>query len=285
MSDYDIPPTIDDPVVSTSSTTATKPRRKRKKKKKKKKTAVSEPSIDNDSSDDDDDDGDFGIVINNKDNVNSNHKTTRNKTKTASNISTPQELLRRRLIEIDGYEATQVDQAMEDMWDKGIRYDEYDSVVHYLSQLLYMSQQLQLLQTSDGHGICGTTTACTASYSNSVLTASTQEAEEEEKDSTAMRLDDDGQLLQDGFLETTTDPTNVEETINDAQEDGKEEEQCEREDDEESAAPTPQQSVTMMMKLETVAGFENLTDAIFALGQWVKRAAKDEEVRNIPRAL
>jgi hypothetical protein len=34
-----------------------------------------------------------------------------------------------------------------------------------------------------------------------------------------------------------------------------------------------------MMKLDTVAGFENLNDAIFALGQWVKQAAKEEEVR------
>jgi hypothetical protein len=288
MPDYDIPPTINGSVVSTSSgTTATKPRRKRKKKKK---TAVSEPFIDNDCSDDDDD-GDFGVVIHNKDNTNS-------KSKTASNISTPQELLRRRLIEIDGYEATQVEQAMEDMWDKGMPYDEYDSVVLYLSQLSYMSRQLQLSQTSDGDDICGTTAASMGaySYSNSVLTASTKEAEEEETDFTATRLDADyddadDRLLQDDFLEPTTNPINVEETVNDAQDDGNEEEPqqeqqyCEKGDDEESAIPTPKQPVTMMTKLEMVAGFENLTDAIFALGQWVKQAAKDEEVRNLPRAL
>ena len=37
--------------------------------------------------------------------------------------------------------------------------------------------------------------------------------------------------------------------------------------------------MTMIEKLDMVADFENLNDAVFALTEWVSKAAKPQEVR------
>lgn len=39
--------------------------------------------------------------------------------------------------------------------------------------------------------------------------------------------------------------------------------------------------MTMEQKLETVAGFENMTDAIFALTEWISKAAKPRDVSEV----
>ena len=48
---------------------------------------------------------------------------------------------------------------------------------------------------------------------------------------------------------------------------------------------SPKRPTSMASKLDVVAGFENLTDAAFALTEWVVKAAKPEEVSvdNIPQ--
>ena len=48
-------------------------------------------------------------------------------------LLTPQEALRQSLLS-KGFTANEIDLAMEEMWDKGLPYDEYDSVMKYLER-------------------------------------------------------------------------------------------------------------------------------------------------------
>jgi len=251
----------------------TKPRRRRRKKKKKKKPASEPISSDEES-------GDFGIPIQKELNTTKKSSGPRNNAPSGvSNMSTPQEVIRRRLIENDGYEASQVEQAMEEMWDKGLSFDEYESVVRYL-------------RSGDGKALYGAATASTAS--NSVLSVSTNDAEEymaeisshslneslegpEEKEN--LDIDDtseDIRFAQDDSLQDNCEEKNEEEIEEEAVE-----EENEKELEEEAPVRKP---VTMAMKLDTVALFENLTDAIYALTEWVKKAARKEEFEIFCRA-
>lgn len=47
-------------------------------------------------------------------------------------LSSPQEILRHRLIETDGYEARRVDKVMEQMWEKELPFDDYEFVLRCL---------------------------------------------------------------------------------------------------------------------------------------------------------
>jgi len=252
-------------------------RRKRRKRKKKKKTSSGQSTVlrsdDGDYSSEDDDSDNFvrTIAVKNGNNDSRKNKTNKNNLignapSGASNLSTPQEILRRKLIESDGYEGSQIDQAMEEMWEKGMAYDEYESVINYLQV-----------------GVCGTT-ASTAS--NSVISVSTkaeegnEEADTTETQNRAFRL-----------LETTHNGEDTKVLATKKSDDGgtqienDDEEECDsviEESTESSTNPSP--STSIMKKLDIVAGFENLTDAIFALTQWVEQAASDEEIDLFCRA-
>lgn len=241
----------------------TKPRRRRKKKKKKKKPASKKLA-----SDSSDESVDFGIPIHKE-----HHITNRGQRNSApsSHISTPQEVLRRRLIENDGYEASQVEQAMEEMWDKGLSFDEHDSVIRFLRSE----------KTLYGAGTCASTA------SNSVLTVSTNEFEVDMADHSSHFLNESLEEPEEKGEETTLSfaaangdiPIHLDERLenNEDFEKAEEEEENEKEPEEEAApAKTP---ATIAMKLDTVASFENLTDAIFALTEWVKKAASKDDVR------
>jgi len=253
-----------------------KPRRKRRKKKKKKSRASENSantktcSDDDDSDDDDDVGGSFiNTIASKKANSNSNI------------ISTQQELLLRRLSETDGYEVTLVEQAMEEMWNKRMRFDEYDYVLKYLQ---------------GGVGMCGTT-ASTASIS--------VEESDEEMDYVATSIlhlnpIDPSSSYGDLVLQTEENVEETTVTMNgdiDFTHGEEDEEDCERKNEESveqiptststptpTPTPTPPPPATMMEKLDTVAGFGNLTDAIFALTQWVKLAANEKEIELFCRA-
>jgi len=49
-------------------------------------------------------------------------------------------------------------------------------------------------------------------------------------------------------------------------------------DNEDVAASTPEQTMDLISKLEVVSDFENLQDALFALSEWVNKAAKSHEL-------
>jgi hypothetical protein len=52
--------------------------------------------------------------------------------KESQNALNPAVLLRRQLIEKEGFDEGQIDKAMEEMWDQQLPYDEYESVLKYL---------------------------------------------------------------------------------------------------------------------------------------------------------
>lgn len=271
-SSLEVPRSTEGVVLNDNKSANTKPRRRRKKNKKKKKKHASE------SISSDEESGDFGITIQKELNTTKKSSGRRhNGPSWASNISTPQEVLRRRLIENDGYEASQVEQAMEEMWDKGLSFDEYESVILYL-------------QSGDGKTLCGSATASTAS--NSVLSVSTIVCEEHMAEISSHCLKE---RLEEPEGRETVEIVDTSEGIfvlqDDCEEKKAEEEQqqieeasADKENEKETAdkAEAPvRKTVTMAMKLDTVASFENLTDAIYALTEWVKKAASKEEVRKI----
>ena len=149
---------------------------------------------------------------------------------------------------------------MEEMWEKGMPYDEYESVISFLQK-----------------GSCATT-ASTSSNSD------ISEEISDDVDFATTELTSNVELDLEGETNTyeESESSNNEDNIN-TQEDDEEEEVDgkEEQDNEESSEPaTTRPRPTMIMKLDTVAGFENLTDAVFALTQWVKQAASEEEVRS-----
>ncbi len=264
-SSMEVPRSIEGVVLSPIRS-ANKTRKKRKKKKKKKKRPNSDPISSDDES------VDFGLPILYESNTANSFNPKRNASTSESHISTPQEVLRRRLIEKDGYEAAQIDQAMEEMWERGMQFDEYESVVCYLQ-----SGYTQML--------CEAATASTTSTSGLSISMTT---EEEEVDLASQSHNETFSLEEsiekdEGVATTVASNGGIPTVIEDKD--------CEREKDHEEEAKDQQQQATeeeyieeptrptMATKLDTVASFENLTDAIFALTQWVKKAASDEEVR------
>jgi len=268
MPDADVASALEEVPPSIDGGTAKSRRKRPKKKKKKKKRDTEQPTDDiDDGSIDDEISGNF--VVNSRANSknNGNKNVARNAQNGASNISTPQELLRRRLIETDGYEAALVERTMEKMWEKGMPYDEYDSVINYLQS-----------------GGCGTTASTT---SNSVLSVSTKaEKGAEDVEISAPELGPSSpneglglDTAENGEMTAVTANGDIGTARDDEEEavDGVDEEP-----DEPESPPNPKAS--MVNKLDMVARVENLTDAIFALTQWVKQAAKKEEIELFCRA-
>jgi hypothetical protein len=136
----------------------------------------------------------------------------------------PHLVLRNDLIG-EGYTGEEVDTAMEEMWNKELLYDDYESILKYLKG---GEKAFQGSSTSAGNG------------------SRSGDKKEANKDSTF----DDGEGV--GVEESKEDPEN-----------------------EQSA---PSKTMTMAEKLDMVAGFENFTDASFALTEWVNKAAKPHEV-------
>jgi hypothetical protein len=158
-----------------------------------------------------------------EDNNNNNAVPKEEATTTITGALNPHTVLRNNIL-ADGFTGDQVDQAMEEMWNKSLAYDEYDAVLKYLKSggkkdVVKKEDQEGKPQTEEEGG-------------------GTEVSKEEEEEETA---------------------------------------------DNEPAAPAkratpPPAQMTMAEKLDMVAGFENMTDAVFALTEWVNKAAKPHEV-------
>ena len=142
----------------------------------------------------------------------------------------PHSVLRNRLV-AEGFSVAQVDQAMEEMWDKNLVYDDFQTVLAYLN-----SEKAGLNDDESK----GTTTGGEASEKKDELDSKTSVGPASVK-----------KAEQD-----TVEPTALEKAKSI------------------KAAPT----MTLEQRLETVSNFENLTDAIFALTEWINKAAKPREV-------
>ena len=281
-SSMEVPRSIEGVVMSNSGSSTTKPRKKRKKKKKKKKKRASSEPVSSD-----DESVDFGLHIKKEADVVKNNTTQQNNAPSgASNISTPQEVLRRRLIENDGYDAAQVERAMEEMWDKGMAFDEYESIVCYMtkcdSQTIAatastVSASLYSVSTKSEEEVDLDTGISTHSE-NECLSLEEPEEKEEEITAIAASNGDSSTSHDDGEKSDCKEEEEEEENY-------KEEEHNEEANEGQSVGKSaPACSFAKMArKLDMVASFECLTDAIFALTQWVKKAASNEEVRRISK--
>ena len=270
MSECDVASSMEVPrsiegVVLSPIRSVNKPRRKRKKKKKKKKKK--RPNSEPLSSDDES--LEFLLPLRYETNKTNSFQPKITTSSGESHISTPQDVLRQRLIEKDGYEATQIEQAMEEMWERGMPFDEYESVICYL-------------QSGYAPTLCGAATASTTSTSGLSISMTT---EEEEVDLASHSQNESFSLEESVEKEEgpTTNialngdiPTVIKE--NDCEKDEEEPKEPQQESNLEEYIEEPTRP-TMATKLDTVASFEILTDAIFALTQWVKKAASKEEVR------
>lgn len=140
-------------------------------------------------------------------------------------IMNPHAILRDRLMAA-GFSARQIDRATEEMWDKGLAYDEFDAVLKYLK-------------------------------------GESDETKEEKKEKPLPSTSNPKAIV------TTEKPVDN----GSGTEETKDPETLEVKPPVKSGPP-----MTMEQKLETVAGFENLTDATFALTEWINKAAKPRDV-------
>lgn len=137
----------------------------------------------------------------------------------------PHAILRNSLVAA-GFSGADVDRAMNEMWDKGLPYDEFDAVVKYLKGEKEETKEEQ----SKG-------------------------ADKPETNDTAVTPPAKNGSAKDPPRENV--PTEDKPPVK-------------------SAPP-----MTMEQKLETVANFENLTDATFALTEWISKVAKPRDVSRI----
>jgi hypothetical protein len=154
-------------------------------------------------------------------------------------LLTPQEVLRQSLLS-KGFTANEIDLAMEEMWDKGLPYDEYDAVLKYL-------------QRSDDDG------------KNNQQDCGNKETKQRKVDGnegqrTTQTVDTEEDATRDGAESASESSSTPAATSAKAQK------------------PPVAPKTSLAAKLEIVAGAENLTDAIFALTQWINKAAKPNEV-------
>lgn len=158
-----------------------------------------------------------------------------------------QDILRKSLVSM-GFTVEEIDEAVMEMWDKELPYDEYEAVLKYLESSVYGGEMEVKVNVSQD------------------ITVETDEGEDTE-DST--NTDQAADSLEYGELENediaVVHPGRQQETVE------------EDSDDEGDSTPTAP-ALTMADKLDMVAGFENLTDSIFALTQWVNNAARSDEV-------
>jgi hypothetical protein len=139
-----------------------------------------------------------------------------------------------------GFSGEEVDTALEEMWNKQLAYDEYDAVLQYLEKSRARGGQGQ----NDG-----------PKRKVEDTMASTSPARwgggPEDKGQEAVPDGDDA--------EDTGNKWNIAQNV-------------------QTTVENPLELTTMGSKLDAVAGFENLTDAAFALTEWVIKAAKPCEV-------
>jgi hypothetical protein len=139
----------------------------------------------------------------------------------------------------DGFSSNDVDQAMETMWDKGLAYDEYDAVKKFLETGGVVEDEDDDVHSANEETDPGD--------QGTVQTASTDDAAGEGESVS------NSASLQDGDDDATTEST--------------------------SKPSSSFHKPSMAAKLDMVARADKVTDAIFALTQWITKAAKPHEVR------
>jgi hypothetical protein len=160
----------------------------------------------------------------------------------------PHAQLRLRLID-EGIEETDIDRALEEMWERELLYDDFNAVMSFIHSRNAVKEQTDSIQQCPPEE--ETKTASTAE-STSTSTDERQGNDGVDKD---MNTDE---------TNSATDSTGYAENS--------EAHQLSRQ---RKATVHP---INMSSKLDLVADYENLADAAFALSEWVAKAADREEV-------
>eukprot|EP00934_Nitzschia_sp_Nitz4_P003189 Nitzschia sp. Nitz4//scaffold82_size85912//69800//73896//NITZ4_005150-RA/size85912-processed-gene-0.126-mRNA-1//-1//CDS//3329558862//3179//frame0 len=152
----------------------------------------------------------------------------------------PHARLRHRLFTEASYSLEEIDQAMEEMWNKNLAYDDFDSVCLYLCEgdPTPVSSEPIMQETS--------------------RPPPTQASYEPWKGHDVVTTTSNNHRSRGG---------------------GGVEESKEAPPDELASKPAAQ--TTMEGRLEMVVSFDNLTDAIFAVTEWVSKAAKPQDLHNV----
>jgi hypothetical protein len=171
----------------------------------------------------------------------------------SSSVSQPSTLnphaqLRLRLID-EGIEETEIDRALEEMWERELPYDDFNAVMSFIHSRNAVKEQSDSIQQCPPEE--ETKTAST-SESTSTSTDERQGNDGVDKD---MNTDE---------TNSATDSTGYAENS--------EARQLSRQ------RKAPVHPINMSSKLDLVADYENLADAAFALSEWVAKAADREEV-------
>jgi len=179
--------------------------------------------------------------------------TTKTRTKSnKNNILTPQEILR-------------IDKMMGEMLDKGLPYDEYNAVLNYLQSSESRSSDVIITV-----GVKAVDVDVDIDGRNNIKEVDTKVTEPE--------LSSPSQPSEGGGSDKDTEQDNNNGdviTFKNSNED---------EDEKEEESQQTKSPITMTTRLAMVAEFEDLTDAILALTQWVNKAAKLEEIEDLCRA-
>lgn len=145
-----------------------------------------------------------------------------------------QDILRKSLA-LKGFSLDEIDDAIIEMWDKELPYDDFDAV-------------LAFLERNNGSGV------------QVLVDTSRDDTEKNQPEET-----DDS---------TNNDPSTEDSTENEQGENGK----INHSDSKHEAEPAAPPAMTIQEKLDMVARYESLSDSIYALSQWISKAAKPQEV-------
>lgn len=154
--------------------------------------------------------------------------------------------LRKDLME-QGFSAKQIDAAMDEMWNQNMPYDEYEQVYKYLKE----------------NGGNGNGSGSGKKKKKSELNKKKMIAEKEDDDGVEESKEvDAADLTPSQVIQKPPSPSKKQPSSN-----GK------------SSNNKPKTSLnSMAARLDLVAGFDNLADAIFAMTEWIIKAAKPNDV-------
>jgi len=168
----------------------------------------------------------------------------------------PHAKLRHDLLSL-GYSVEEIDNGMEEMWNLGMKYDELEAATSFLEDKreLWANEVNVQATTVVSEDVAAT---AVAEDGDEVVVSEDLVLEDEKEEVVTVEKDEDLSASQPD--ETTATPEDV-------NEEGSGEAESE-------AVP----AMDLISKLEVVSDFENLQDALFALSEWVNKAAKSDEL-------
>ena len=175
----------------------------------------------------------------------------------------PHAKLRHDLLSL-GYSVEEIDNGMEEMWNLGMKYDELEAVTSFLEDKRELwANEVNVQSTT----VVSEDVAATdiAEDVDEVVVAEDLVLEDEKEEVVTVEKDED--LSADTPNDSRSQPDETTATPEDVTEEGSGEAESE-------AVP----AMDLISKLEVVSDFENLQDALFALSEWVNKAAKSDEV-------